>query len=209
MAEGEMLRSTNTFAALLARETPDMGAIADHLNGLGNAARTREAIGLGRRDQSKLFAAAEGVHAIDPGFLVPNDAAPLSEVVHEGHNTMPAFRRFAKVFCRGPEDAAPPEERWGYNRQRQTPIVETVVGPGYFVAGPHSVPGELLVDYLRVPPGKPAAWPPILPNSARLSRFVYQGTQDVLRGVSDHMSIGRAMKNGRWLPAWFILVRQD
>lgn len=201
-----MLRSANTFSALLSREVPDMEAIAEHLNGASRVIRTAQALGLSRREQAKLFRVAEGHMAIDSGFLVPESMDPLTEVVHEGKNTMPAFRRFAKVFCRPTEGAA--EERWGYNRQRQTPLLETVVGPGYFVAGPHSVPGELLVDYLRVPPAKPAHWPPILPNSARLSRFVYHGTQDVLRGVSDHVSIGRAMKNGKWLPAWFILVRQ-
>ena len=203
-----MPRSSSPFSALLARENLDMNAIAEHLNGVSNADRTREVMGLSRREQRKLFDAAEGSRAIDLDFMVPPSLPPLTEVVHEGKNTMPVFRRFAKVLCRPPEDG-PADERWGYNRQRQTPIVESAVGPGYFVAGPHRVPGEVLVDYLRVPPTKPAAWPPILPNSARLSRFVYNGTQDVLRGVSDHVSIGRAMKGGRWLPAWFVLVRQE
>jgi len=67
---------------------------------------------------------------------------------------------------------------------------------------------EVLVDYLQLPPAKLPHWPTILPNSSRLSRFVYNGTQDVLRGVSQHVSIGRAMKAGKYLPAWFVLCRE-
>jgi len=46
-----------------------------------------------------------------------------------------------------------------------------------------------------------------VPNSHRLSRFVFQGMQYVLLGVSDHVTIGRAMRAGLWLPNWFVLVR--
>ncbi len=83
------------------------------------------------------------------------------------------------------------------------------MGPGYFVAYPYENEGEVLVDYLRVPPKRPAEWPEILPNSSRLSTFVYNGTQDVLRGVSKHVTIGRAFKGGKPLSAWFVLCRED
>jgi hypothetical protein len=67
----------------------------------------------------------------------------------------------------------------------------------------------VLVDYLRVPPERPDHWPPILPNSARLSKVVYNGTQDVLRGVSKHVTIGRATKGGKPMSAWFVLCRDE
>ena len=46
-------------------------------------------------------------------------------------------------------------------------------------------------------------------ESARLSRFVYYRTQDVLRGVSRHVTVGRATKGGKPMSAWFVLCRDD
>ncbi len=179
-----------------------MDAVQDYLDGLSPDRRQREALSLNRRQQRALFDAAQGFRPLTLEDLVPANVPAMEEVPHEGLNTLPAARRFAKV-CVRPRDVQ--GEVWGYNRN--IPILETVVGPGYYVAHDHHVKGELLVNYLRVPPERPAHWPPILPNSARLSRFVYNGTQDVLRGVSEHVTIGRAMKAGRWLPAWFVLCR--
>ena len=98
---------------------------------------------------------------------------------------------------------------WTSSIRRTGGFIETIVGPGYFVAYPHSVDGEVLVDYLRLPPRRPTHWPEILPTSARLSAVVYDGTQDVLRGVSKHVTIGRAMKAGKAMSAWFTLCRDD
>lgn len=67
----------------------------------------------------------------------------------------------------------------------------------------------MLVDYTRLPTLAPKGWPRILRNEQRLSRFVYNGTQDVLRGVSKHVSIGRAMRNGKDLDNWFVLCRTE
>src|SRR5262245_49347781 len=81
-------------------------------------------------------------------------------------------------------------------------------GPGYFVA--YVAPeGGVHIDYRRTPSDRPASWPPILPNSARLSRFIYNGTVDVMRRVSTHVSIGRAMRDGKPMDAWFVLARRD
>ena len=215
-----VFRSSHTLRALLAREVPDMASVAAHLDGLSAERRNGEVLTLRRGEQAKLFARAEGFLPRTMESMVPRDTPPMGEVVHEGFNTLPTFRRFAKVLCRPPaveaEDAErdasgnlAPAELWGYNRNRRHPLIETVVGPGYFVLTEHDRPGELLVDYHRVPPRKPDHWPPILPNSERLSRFVYHRTRDVLRGVSEHVTIGRARKGGRWLPAWFVLARQE
>ncbi|MFT5353047.1 MAG: hypothetical protein ACI9KE_000244 [Polyangiales bacterium] len=180
----------------------DPGKLSKELDAMTSAARNRWVLGLGRRQQRRLFAAVEGHSALNFDFLVPAERGVMSEVVHEGRNTLPAFRRFAKVFCR-PEGR---DELWGYNRTNT--LTETVVGPGYFVTRTHG-DGELIVDYLVTPPDSPPGWPKIVPNETRLSRFVYAGTQDILRRVSADVSIGRAQKKGRWLPAWFVLVRQQ
>lgn len=183
---------------------PKMAAIQAHLDALGPAERLAEVRSLRRKEQSLLFDAAKGHRPISLEDIVPHDREPMQEVVHYGKNSLPAFNHFAKVFVR-PECDAP--ELWGYNRTGG--FLETIVGPGYFVAYPHTVEGEVLVDYLRVPPGRPESWPNILPNSARLSVVVYNGTQDILRGVSTHVTIGRAMKDGRPMSAWFALCRDD
>ena len=67
----------------------------------------------------------------------------------------------------------------------------------------------MLIDYLEVPPAKPDAWPAIRPNSAAGSRFVYFQTQDILRGVSRHVSVGRDTKGGKPLDQWFVLCRSE
>ena len=189
---------------LLSEGSPDMGAIEAHLDSIRGEERVFEIRSLGRAHQARLFDAAEGHKAISLDDIVPADRAAMEEVIHHGKNSLPAFSHFAKVFVR-PERGS--SEVWGYNRAGG--FVETVVGPGYFVAYPHEVPGEVLVDYLRLPPQHPSHWPNILPNSARLSRVVYNGTQDVLRGVSKHVTIGRATKAGKPMSAWFTLCRHD
>ena len=189
---------------LLSEGSPDMVAIEAHLDALDGEARIAEIRTLGRAQQSRLFDAAAGHRAISLDDIVPRERAPMEEVVHHGKNSLPAFSRFAKVFVR-PEADAP--EVWGYNRAGG--FVETVVGPGYFVAYPHAVAGEILVDYLRLPSRRPAHWPEVIPNSARLSMVVYNGTQDVLRGVSKHVTVGRATKAGKPMSAWFVLCRDE
>ena len=190
---------------LLTTDSPDMNEIEAHLDGLSSSERVEEIRSLGRKHQAKLFDAAEGYRAISVDDIVGPERAPMEEVVHHGKNTLPAFSHFAKVFVRPPEPNA--AVVWGHNRAG--PFIESVVGPGYFVAYPHSVPGEILVDYLQVPPARPEHWPDILPNSARLSRVVYDGMQDVLRGVSRHVTIGRATKGGKPMSSWFVLCRDS
>ncbi len=192
---------------MLAEPEVDLGAIETFLDGLDNATRIAEVTSLRRREQQRLYREAEGHRKIRVGDFVPASHPPLAEVVYEGRNTLPAFTRFAKVFCR-PDDAEARErgELWGYNRN--SGFVETTVGPGFFVAADHGE-REVLVDYLRVPPNRPAHWPEVLPNDARLSFFVYNGTQDVVRGISEHVSIGRASRRGKIMNVWFVLCRND
>lgn len=198
----------NRLQQFLSTDRPDIDAISAYLDSLDDGTRRREALSLDRTQQRRLFDAARAFRPITLTDLVPETTRPMTEVAHYGRNTLvPPFLYFAKVMVRPDGADERSGELWGYNRV--TPFNETVVGPGYYVAHDHSVKGEVLVNYLRVPPRKPAAWPRILKNSERLSFFVYNGTQDVLRGVSEHVTIGRAMKGGEWLPAWFVLCRDS
>jgi hypothetical protein len=196
---------TNLKSMLSAR-APDMDEIASYLDGLSNSARTEQAVSLDRDEQKRVFELAKG-RALDLAYFVPEETPPMREVVHEGRNSLPAFTRFAKVFVRpdGAEEGS--AQIWGYNRNPA--FIETVVGPGYFVALPYSVPGEVVIDYRKLPPRKPAHWPPIISNKARLSVVVYNGMEDVMRRISRHVSIGRATKGGKELDNWFVLCRQD
>lgn len=194
-----------TLKSLLSSDRPDLPAVTAHLDSLEPAARLAEVRSLGSAEQSRLYDAARGYRRIDLAHFVPPGLPPLAEVVHDGKNNLPAFSLFAKVFCHPDGDRAGAPDLWGYNRG--SALVETAVGPGYFVARPHG-DGEVVIDYLEVPPRRPGGWPPILPNSARLSRFVYYRTQDFMRGVSEHVSIGHATRDGKDLPNWFVLCRR-
>lgn len=191
------------LATALAAPQPDLAAIARHLDALDGAARVAEVVSLSARAQARLFEAAAGFRPMTLESLVPAGTPPMTGVPHEGRNSLWAFRRFAKVFYR-PDDASAGRELFGYNRTGW--VVSTFVGPGYYVAYPDR-PGEVLVDYLRLPPRPLPGGPRILSNSARISLVVYNQTQDVLRGVSEHVSIGRAYRRGRVLDNWFVLCR--
>jgi hypothetical protein len=188
--------------AELRRGHIDVAQVGQWLDGLSAAGRLAAVRSLTGAAQARLYEAAKSVRKLRLEDLVPADVEPMREVVHEGKNSLPAFTAFAKVFCRPKNDA---QELWGYNRSGR--LVERAVGPGYYVA--YEGPGdEVLVDYTRLPKGKVSSWPDIIPNHERLSRFVYAGMIDALRAVSTHVSIGRAIKNGRTQDNWFVLTRQ-
>jgi len=178
----------------------DLPALRAYLDGLDHAARLEAIKHLGGREQSRLFEAAKGFKPITLEDFVPPGTAPLTEVIHHGRNTLPAFSNFQKRFARPTEKT---DELWGYNEGS----TRWLVGPGYFTTKP-SAPGEVVIDYYQVPPGKVATWPEIKPNEAGLSRLVYAKMHDYMRGVSTHVTIGRANKKGKDMDAWFVLCRE-
>jgi hypothetical protein len=183
----------------LAAASVDMIGLADYLDHLDAPTRLREVRSLGKREQVKLFEAAADVRPTDLAHFVPVGTPPLREVVHYGRNSLPTLHNFEKRFCL-PDTRS--DELWGYNEHP----LRGLIGPGYFVVRETSHP-EMVIDYTEIPPGKPDAWPPIRPNSARLGRFVYYQTRDVVRAVSEHVTIGRDTRNGQPLDRWFVLCR--
>jgi hypothetical protein len=127
-------------------------------------------------------------------------------VIHWGKNSLPAFTHFQKRFCRPKDDD---KQLFGYNENGE----KWAVGPGYFVMhAPEEnradvLEGELDIDYTRVPNAKPDAWPAIKPNDG-LGKLVYGGMIDVMRGISSHVSIGRAFRGGKWTDNYFVLCRE-
>lgn len=184
--------------------TLDADALAAALDASDADTRLAFVRALTPKMQRHLFeAASRPVTTFD---IVPEDASPLQEVICEGRNTLPAFRLFQKRFCSPTAEHSPDNRRvlWGYNHQ----TLSGITGPGYFVAYDDTASGELVIDYRELPPERPSAWPQILDNRARLGRFVYAGMVDRLRGLSEHVTIGRAYK-AKPMNAWFALVRVD
>ncbi len=178
----------------------ELSKVSSYLDGLDSETRLSVVRSLGGRAQANLFAAARGVRKVSMEDMVPSHLGARVEVPHNGKNSLPMFTSFAKVFTRPSAGAT---ELWGYNRNNG--FIETFVGPGYYVA--YEKEGEIMVDYTRLPEGKLDHWPEILPNESRGSRFVYANMIDALRGVSKHVTIGRAIRGGKEADNWFVLCR--
>lgn len=176
--------------------------VAAHLDGLDHAARVTAVRALRPRELGRLWTLAEGA-AVDLAHFVPAGVPGGEPVRHLGVNSLPAFRQFEKRFLR-PEDGR--ERLYGYNHQ----ALMCVTGPGYFVVDPATEGDELFIDYYEVPPARPREdWPPVRDNEGLPSRLVYGRMRDRMRGVSGHVSIGRAFKDGKAMDTWFALVRES
>lgn len=180
----------------------DIREIVSSLDGLGDDDRIKTVVSLGGKQLAALYEIAADNAPLQLTDLVPAQVPPMTEVIHEGKNSLGVFTRFQKRFIR--PAAGNTTELWGYNEQS----FRGFTGPGYFIAH-YTQRGELVVDYRVLPPDKPAGWPKIIPNSARLSRFIYNGTVDYLRRVSRNVVIGRAFRREKPMNAWFALVRRD
>lgn len=200
-----MSRVKSQIVDLLTAEQIDLDALEAALDGAKHAQRVDAIREFTPKIQQRLYEACEG-REVRIEQIVPEERGPLEEVIHEGQNTLPAFRKFQKRFCRPSPDQAQSDRTviWGYNHQAMSPFT----GPGYFVAYEDQNSGEVYIDYRELPSERPDDWPSIKSNKARLGRFVYHGMVDKLRRVSEHVTIGRAYK-GKPMDAWFALCRCD
>lgn len=183
----------------------DLARLSKDLDELGHEGRVWTTRQWKRGTMATLWEAAKGFRPVALDDFVPPSLEPLVPVIHHGTNTLPAHTHFQKRFCKPSDPDVNKDRLWGFNFQS----LSFFTGPGYYVAHPSGEAGEVDIDYTMVPGGKPGAWPPIIPNHARLGRFVYDGMIDVMRGISSHVSIGRAKKSRGWMDAWFVLVRED
>jgi hypothetical protein len=185
----------------------DLPGLAEYFDGLGDAARAAATVSMTPRQQARLYEAAQGFRALTLEHFVPKGIAPLSQIIHAGKNSLPVVSRFQKRFCL---PAAAADSLWGYNENPRA--ITFATGPGYFVCYAIDA-GQVLIDYGQVPadkpPGKPDGWPDVRPNSAGLSRFIYDRTKDTMRGVSNHVSVGRAARDGKSMDNWFVLCRRE
>ncbi|MBX3203118.1 MAG: hypothetical protein KF894_33650 [Labilithrix sp.] len=188
----------------LLEPTIDLPRLTQILDGLGHDGRLHTIRTWSKHYQQALFEAAKGHLPLDLDFLVPSSVGPLVEVIHDGHNTLPLFTSFQKRFVKLEGEDFP---IGGYNRQS----MQAFTGPGYFgvTKGEGEHEGELAIDYSKIPRTKPPSWPKIASNEGGLAGIVNGGMIDYLRGLSSHVSIGVAYKNGKHRNQWFALVRRD
>jgi len=182
----------------------DLPRLSKDLDELGTPARVWAVRQWTRDDMAILWEATKGFRPVTLDDFVPPSVPPHVEVITHGKNSLPTFTHFQKRFSK-PADPESKDMLIGYNHQAN----ELFTGPGYYVAHPSTEPGEVDIDYTMLPHERVETWPPIIPNSRRLGRFVYYGMVDVMRGISSHVTIGRARKKGGWMDAWFVLVRED
>jgi hypothetical protein len=181
----------------------DLPRLSQVLDELGPPGRLWSVNQWTRGNLAVLWEAAKGFRALTLDDFVPTSVGPLVPVVHDGKNSLPLFAHFRKQFCKPNDESR--KELFGYNLQSTS----VFTGPGYYVARPSANEGEVDFDYTKGPTEKPEGWPPVVPSTARLGRFVYGGAIDVVRGISSHVSIGRVRKNGHDEDVWFVLVRED
>lgn len=196
-----------TISSYFSNGACDLKGLATYLDGLDAQARIAASTSLNGAQQAQLWEAAANAAPLTLGHFVPNNIQPLQAIIHYGKNSLPLFTKFQKRFCKA-EAAANTPNLWGYNEQ----VLKVFTGPGYFVCKA-TKPGDLdnggvVIDYTDEPTGKAEGWPTFIPNNKRLSRFIYNGTKDYMRGVSQHVSIGRASRADKWMDNWFVLCRQ-
>lgn len=194
----------------LLRQNAPLARIAAHLDGLTHEARVEALSSTTRADQRALYKAAGDAPPITLDFFVLAGTPARVAVHHKGRNSLPLpspFRFFEKRFAR-PEDGS--ARLFGYNEGS----TKSWIGPGYFVAIPTAGKpaweerGAVVIDYFQVPDGPvPAGWPRVVPNSKGLQMFVYDGTRDYMRRVSNDVSVGAAYKGEKALDHYFTLCR--
>lgn len=183
-------------------EKIDLERLREVLDGLGHVGRVDTIRQWDGKTQERLYEAAKGFLPLTLEHFVPSDREPLQEVIHWGKNSLPALTHFQKRFCKPSEG----DMLWGYNHNDG---LSKLAGPGFFCVHPDEAEGEIGIDYTKLPPGKPEKWPEIQPNSSGVSRLVYYDMVDVMRGISTHVSIGRARRHGKWSDNYFVLTRED
>jgi hypothetical protein len=121
-------------------------------------------------------------------------------VIHEGMNSMLMFRSFQKRMVIQDGEVS------GYNHQ----FWAWLTGAGSFsLRASPDVDGELHIDYINLPRQGHPEFPPVVDNTKGLSALAYGNMIDVLRRVSDHVTVGKAYLKGEPRGQFFALCRRE
>ncbi len=174
-------------------------SIGAFLDGLSHEERLKEINAVGGKTQACLFQIA--LPDLKFSDLMPPEAKPAEEVIFYGKNSLPLFSIFQKRMARSSDG----RKVWGYNYQ----TFQKITGPGCFVIDEATDrPGELMVDYTRLPSENTPGWPAVQANDSGVTKLVYGHMKDYLRRVSKNVFIGEATKKGKSIGQYFILCRQ-
>lgn len=175
----------------LPTEVDDLSVLTEALDATGHDQRLAWAYTLGGKQQYRLYDLAAGKQAVTPDDLHGGDG----EVVrHHGRNGLMLFNHFEKRCAKVGDELV------GFNHNEWPGLIgriaRRVTGPGHysFYASP-DVPGEVWIDYRRVPTRSHEAFPPLVDNESGLRQLVFGNMVDVLRRVSEHVFIGDSFKN--------------
>lgn len=182
------------------RSQKEMGT---YLDSLTHEERLREMEAVPGFMQSKLYSLSTPDLKLDD--MVPANSPPLQEIIFYGKNSLPAMNIFQKRMCRSNDGKIV----WGYNHQS----LKWLTGPGCFIVTSETDrPGEVLIDYTKLPDNFPPQWPKLWPkpksNTSGITALVYGHMKDYMRRVSRNVFIGEATKKGKKLNQYFILCRQ-
>lgn len=189
-----------TILGSQARSLGDIAAFAKVLDELGPTGRLDTIRRLESHHMAALYEAAAGFRPVGVEAFVPADVPPMTRVRHFGKNSLPMFSIFEKHFAKAEADAP---EVFGLNRQSTS----IFTGPGYFLARPSPTEaGAVDIDYTAQPAKAPDGWPAVRPPRG-IGFFVFGGLRDVVRGISEHVSIGRGYRRGKVMDQYFVLCR--
>ncbi len=187
-----------TFKKMI-EEGKSQKELAAYLDSLSHAERLREVESIPGNIQEKLFQIAAADTKVED--LVPSTTPPLKEVIFYGKNSLPVMNIFQKRMCRSSDGSL----LWGYNHQS----LKWLTGPGCFiVANETDRPGEVMIDYTKLPTAFPPQWPAIKSNNSGITALVYGHMKDYMRRVSKNVFIGEATKKGKKMGQYFLLCRE-
>ena len=160
-------------------------SISTFLDGLTHEQRVKEVEAVGGKSQHCLFQIA--LPDLEFSDLMPEASGPLQEVIFHGKNSLPLFSLFQKRMALSLDR----KKVFGYNFQ----TFQNFTGPGCFVVDQSTDrPGEIMIDYTRLPDENVPGWPAIKANTSGVTKLVYGHMKDYLRRVSKNVFIGEATK---------------
>jgi hypothetical protein len=180
---------TITKAIPLPKETQALADLGAALDAADEDARLQWMRSLPFKQQERLYELAEGNVLRASDFAAPDGSVTICE----GKNGLLLFTRFQKRFARVDDEIV------GYN-YNDLWIVPAFVGHGHFVVEDSpDVPGEVWVNYCKVPSGQHPEFPKVHDNNGLFSRLAYGDMIDILRRVSRNIVIGHSFKpSGKW-----------